>query len=183
MCVASIQFVAFRQTPFSAESQLSLHLLRAALLHYAAHLAGLPPLAARHSVAGQYSPAVDGGTGRAAGRLPQRARRGRDERGRAGRREQQIGGSGGSLEPPGPLLEPPGPLLTHLYTVCIAYSECLPTRLSPLAERTCFSQVPGLDWHFNWYGTWMLTQGGQGGRPAPLATRLHRIPSFPPTCH
>jgi hypothetical protein len=39
-------------------------------------------------------------------------------------REQQIGGSGGSLEPPGPLLEPPGPLLTH-----------------PLAERTCFSQV------------------------------------------
>ena len=35
-------------------------------------------------------------------------------------REQQIGGSGGSLEPPGPLLEPPGPLLTHLHTVYIA---------------------------------------------------------------
>ena len=32
-------------------------------------------------------------------------------------REKQIGGSGGSLEPPGPLLEPPGPLLTHLHTV------------------------------------------------------------------
>jgi hypothetical protein len=39
-------------------------------------------------------------------------------------REQQIGGSGGSLEPPGCLLEPPGPLLepsgplfTHLHTV------------------------------------------------------------------
>jgi hypothetical protein len=32
-------------------------------------------------------------------------------------REQQIGGSEGSLEPPGPLLEPPGPLLTHLHTV------------------------------------------------------------------
>jgi hypothetical protein len=31
-------------------------------------------------------------------------------------RAQQIGGSGGSLEPPGPLLEPPGPLLTHLHT-------------------------------------------------------------------
>jgi hypothetical protein len=32
-------------------------------------------------------------------------------------REKQIGGSGGSLEPPGPLLEPPGPFLTHLHTV------------------------------------------------------------------
>ena len=59
----------------------------------------------------------------------------------ARRREKQIGGSGGSLEPPGPLLEPPGPLLTHRHTVYIAYSECLPTRLSPLAERTCFSQA------------------------------------------
>ena len=51
-------------------------------------------------------------------------------------REKQIGGSGGSLEPP-------GPLLTHLHTVYIAYYECLPTRLNPLAERTCFSQVGG----------------------------------------
>jgi hypothetical protein len=59
-------------------------------------------------------------------------------------REQQIGGSGGSLEPPGPLLESPGPLLTHLHTVYIAYSECLPTRLNPLAESTCFSQVNSL---------------------------------------
>ena len=58
-------------------------------------------------------------------------------------REKQIRGSGGSLEPPGPLLEPPGPLLTHLHTVYIAYSECLPTRLNPLAERTCFSQASG----------------------------------------
>ena len=41
------------------------------------------------------------------------------------RREKQIGGSGGSLEPPGPLLEPPAPLLTHLHTVYMAYSECL----------------------------------------------------------
>ena len=49
-------------------------------------------------------------------------------------REQQIGGSGGSLDPP-------GPLLTHLHTVYMAYSERLPTRLDPLAERTCFSQV------------------------------------------
>jgi hypothetical protein len=56
-------------------------------------------------------------------------------------REQQIGGSGGSLEPPGPLLEPPGPLLTHLHPVYIAHSERLPTRLNPLAERACFSQV------------------------------------------
>ena len=56
-------------------------------------------------------------------------------------REKYIGGSGGSLEPPGRLLEPPGPLLTHLHTVYIAYSECLLTRLNPLAERTCFSQA------------------------------------------
>jgi hypothetical protein len=53
--------------------------------------------------------------------------------------KQHIGGSGGSLEPPGPLLETPGPRLTHLHTVYIAYSVCLPTRLNPLAERTCFS--------------------------------------------
>ena len=38
-------------------------------------------------------------------------------------REQQIGGSGGSLEPPGPLFEPPGPLLTHLHTVYMACSD------------------------------------------------------------
>jgi hypothetical protein len=43
-------------------------------------------------------------------------------------REKEIGGSGGSLEPPGPLLEPPGPLLTHLHAGYMAYSERLPTR-------------------------------------------------------
>jgi hypothetical protein len=41
--------------------------------------------------------------------------------------EKEIGGSGGSLEPP-------GPLPTHLHTVYMAYSECLPARLNPLAE-------------------------------------------------
>ena len=56
-------------------------------------------------------------------------------------REQHIGGSGGSLEPRGPVLEPPGPLLTHLHNVYMAYSERLPTRLNPPAERTCFSQA------------------------------------------
>ena len=65
--------------------------------------------------------------------------RGRSLRARIG--GQHIGDSGGSLEPPGPLLEPPGPLLTHLRTVCMAHSECLPTCLNPLAERTCFSQA------------------------------------------
>jgi hypothetical protein len=35
-------------------------------------------------------------------------------------REKQIGGSGGSFEPP-------GPLLTHLHTVYMVYSECLPS--------------------------------------------------------
>ena len=55
-------------------------------------------------------------------------------------------------------MNPPGPLLyTHFHTVYIAYSDCLPTCLNPLAERTCFSQAgmadPGqfnavLDWAF-----------------------------------
>jgi hypothetical protein len=49
--------------------------------------------------------------------------------------EKQIRGSGGSLDPP-------GPLPTYLHTVYMAYSECLPTRLDPLAERTSrFFQV------------------------------------------
>ena len=49
----------------------------------------------------------------------------------------EIGrGSGGSLEPP-------GPPLTRIHTVYMAYSECLPTHLNPLAERICFSQVAG----------------------------------------
>jgi hypothetical protein len=30
----------------------------------------------------------------------------------------------------------------HLLAVYIEYSECLPTRLDPLAERTSFFQVP-----------------------------------------
>jgi hypothetical protein len=58
-----------------------------------------------------------------------------------GGREQQIGGSGGSLEPPGLPFEPPGPLLTHLRTVYMACSEYLPTHLNPLAEGSCFSQA------------------------------------------
>jgi hypothetical protein len=41
----------------------------------------------------------------------------------------RSGGSGGSLEPPGPLLITH--LLTHLHTVHMTYSECLPTRLNP----------------------------------------------------
>jgi hypothetical protein len=36
---------------------------------------------------------------------------------------------------------PSGSLPMHLHTVYMAYSECFPTRLNPLAERTCFSQV------------------------------------------
>jgi hypothetical protein len=38
-------------------------------------------------------------------------------------------------------LEPPGPLPMHLHTMYMEYSECLPTLLTPLAERTFFSQV------------------------------------------
>ena len=56
-----------------------------------------------------------------------------------GRNRWGVHGSGGSLEPPEPLLEPPGPIFTHLHTVYMACSERLPTRLNPLAERTCFS--------------------------------------------
>ena len=52
-----------------------------------------------------------------------------------------MGVQGAHLNPLGLFLEPPGPLLTHLHTVHMAYSECLPTRLNPLAESTCFSQV------------------------------------------
>jgi hypothetical protein len=44
-----------------------------------------------------------------------------------GDRENKIKGSGCSLEPP-------GLLLTHLHTVYMACSECLRTRLNPLAE-------------------------------------------------
>jgi hypothetical protein len=54
---------------------------------------------------------------------------------RAGMKER--GGSGGSLEPCGPL-----PM--HLHTVYMAYSGCLPTLLNTLAARTCFSQA--LSW-------------------------------------
>jgi hypothetical protein len=49
------------------------------------------------------------------------------------------------LNPLGLSLEPPGSLLTHPHTVYMAYSECLLTRLNPLAERTCFSQVSELE--------------------------------------
>jgi hypothetical protein len=50
----------------------------------------------------------------------------------------RSGVQGAHLNPHGPLFEPPGPLLTHLHTVCMACSECLPTGLNPLAERTLF---------------------------------------------
>jgi hypothetical protein len=45
---------------------------------------------------------------------------------------KELDGSGGSLEPP-------GPLLTHPHTVYTVYSECIPTRLSALAERASYS--------------------------------------------
>jgi hypothetical protein len=38
-------------------------------------------------------------------------------------------------------LNPLGLFITHLHTIYMAYSECIPTRLNPPAERTCFSQV------------------------------------------
>ena len=44
------------------------------------------------------------------------------------------------MNPLGLFLEPLG-LFLRTSIPCISYSECLPTRLSPLAEPTCFSQV------------------------------------------
>jgi hypothetical protein len=41
-------------------------------------------------------------------------------------------------------LNPLRPLLTHPHTVYMACSECLPTHLNPLAERTCSPQAR---WH------------------------------------
>ena len=66
-------------------------------------------------------------------------------KGPVGNGEKQIRGSGGSLEPPGPL-----PM--HLHTVYMEYSGCLPTLLNPLAERTCFSQVGKLSEIFRTMG-------------------------------
>jgi hypothetical protein len=76
-----------------------------------------------------------------------------------GNREKEIGGSGDSLEPP-------GPLLTHLHTVYMAYFECLPTGLTPLAERTCFSQfgkVLLFDDSFE-HEVWYDAPAGRGAR-------------------
>ena len=47
-------------------------------------------------------------------------------------REKQRGGSGGALEPP-------GPLIPFIWRILRAF---VPTRLNPLAERACFPQVP-----------------------------------------
>ena len=67
------------------------------------------------------------------------------------------------MNPLGLFLEPPGPLLTHLHTVCIAYSECLPTRWNPLAERTCFSQVT------------VIVDGVSSQRPTDRTVALDRL--------
>ena len=40
--------------------------------------------------------------------------------------------------------------------------------------RTAFRLFRWLDEYYK-FVAWMLTQGGQGGRPAPLALRFHRI--------
>ena len=51
------------------------------------------------------------------------------------------GVQGAHLNPLGLFLDPPRPLLTRLHAVYMGCSECPPTRLNPLAERTCLSQV------------------------------------------
>jgi hypothetical protein len=70
------------------------------------------------------------------GKRKRMARRGRQQclvRQLTGRNIILYGAQGGSLDPPGPTPMP-------LYTVYMEYSECTPTLLNPLAERTCFSQ-------------------------------------------
>ena len=43
---------------------------------------------------------------------------------------------------------------------------------------------PAADTYEGWRGAGLLTQGGQGGRAAPLAWRSHRIPThFPLSLH
>ena len=63
------------------------------------------------------------------------------EEGQAAIRENREGVQGGHLNPLSVFLNPHGLLLTHLHTVCVEYSDRLPTLLNPLAERTCFSQA------------------------------------------
>ena len=70
-----------------------------------------------------------------------RARRSHRSTGRLDAGSNRWGVQEARSNPLGLFLAPPGPLLTHLHTVYMAYSECLPTRLNPLAETTCFSQV------------------------------------------
>ena len=59
----------------------------------------------------------------------------------AGRNRQGV--QGAHLNPLGLSLTPPGPLPTHLRAVYMGCSECLPSPLTPLAERTRFSQAGG----------------------------------------
>ena len=114
-----------------------------------------------------------------------------DGRGDVDDREKPIEGSGGSLDPPGPLLEPPRPLPTHLHTVVMACSECVPTRLSPLAERACFSQasdrgesrdlggggVPGEHLHLRALGpAWTLSLAINGSIIGVIYERMNVYP-------
>jgi hypothetical protein len=89
-------------------------------------------------------------------------------------REKEIGGSGGSDEPP-------GPLLTHLHTVYMAYSEYHPTRLNPLAERTCSSQVLGAISLTGSGSTALIATRPRKGvlRLAPAPGQVRKPPSWP----
>jgi hypothetical protein len=60
----------------------------------------------------------------------------------------------------------------HLRTVYMVYSECLPTRSNPLAERACFSQALLEDEAFVWT-TSNHIQASQPGASLPLSANLH----------
>ena len=64
-------------------------------------------------------------------------------------------------------MNPLGPLLTQLRTVCMAYSDCLPTLVDPLAERARFSQVQAAIDALSERGPGLREDGGRPGGPRP----------------
>ena len=108
---------------------------------------------------------------------------------KAWRRRQWIGGNGGDPRRGGrrrrdPEHPPPRQqsraALTEKGTVDNTDDpEKLREDLMNIAKTTLSSKVVHQEKEYfaGLCVAWMLTQGGQGGRPAPLASRLHTIPT------
>jgi hypothetical protein len=80
-------------------------------------------------------------------------------------------------------LNPPGPLPMHLLTVYTGYSECLPTLLHPLAERTSVSPRYKLtqpeDYYYLQQGGCTTVDGIDDPVPSPLPSSgrvCHQVP-------